>query len=223
MARLRWRLLREAVGTAAIVATLACGNPPSPKAATAAPVADTAVALDASHCGSFDDGTYGKKWPWQGYTSGAKQFACNVCRGGYANLQGDWRFVDFASEDPATPVTTLERLRIDGNTWSDRIRGDEGGKTVEQTLSGWYFCSDAAEMPSMDAVFVIDKAEPDGAFGNRAGTVFRATVKVKMGHDNQIALGLSNGIDGPFIGEFAYCKVGTTVGGHPCLDPFAAP
>ncbi|MBI5610668.1 MAG: hypothetical protein HY902_17460 [Deltaproteobacteria bacterium] len=174
--------------------------------------------LNTSKCGKFDDGTYGKKVPWQGYTAEGTLLSCNVCRGGYQNLNGSWRFIDFKTEDPATPVDP-ELLTFDGNTYTDRIRGDDGGKQVEQTSNGWYFCGDNVEIPSMDSIFVIEKATPDGAFGNHAGSFWRASVKTN-GND-LIALGLSEGLTGNIIGEYLYCRVGSTINGHPCTDPFA--
>lgn len=224
--------LRRSAAAAAVIGLglflAACGTTPSGAGGGAG--GDTSagkdsgggLVLDPSKCGKFDDGTYGKKVPWQGWQGEGKTISCNVCRGGYKNFQGAWRFIDFKTEDPATPLGdgVAELLTIDGNTFVDRITGPDPDKQADQTTQGYYFCGDAAEIPSMDAVFVIQKATPDGAFGNKTGGFFRASVKSGQGNDNLIALGLSEGLTGKLIGEFIYCKVGSTIAGHPCSDPF---
>lgn len=173
--------------------------------------------LNTSKCGKFDDGTYGKKVPWQGYQDGATFYSCNVCRGGYKVSQGKWRLVDGESMDPITPLDPgqAELLTIDGNTFTDHITGQDLGKPVDQTITGWYFCGDPAEIPSMNAVFVIETAVPDGAFANKAGSSFQALVGSGVGNTDLLVLGLDA------THAYVYCKVGSTINGHPCTDPFA--
>lgn len=207
------------------VSLAACSEPPTSAAVADAFGADGSIgASDVPRnpqCGSFDDGVYGAKRPWQGYSADGQTFTCNACRGGYPNLVGTWRFMDFDTESPATPLQNnyRETLQFDGNVWKNRLAEGEGAAQADGTLTGWYFCTDGAEMKSQDAVFHIDSAVPDGAFGNFAGSAFRASVKTNG--SNLIALGISQGITGKWLGEYLYCRVGSTIAGQPCLDPFA--
>lgn len=184
-------------------------------------------------CGKPDDDIYGKKRPWTGFSSGGKTFTCNVCPGGIDFFQGSWRFIDFKTEDPATPLKDgyKEGLYVDGNTFRYRQAGKDEGKDVDATLEGWYFCTDPAEFNPKDGagvVFVLDKVTPNGAFGNDTGSVFRASVKAEASDPQNpptISLGtvfgfLEEGQQGYEHYEFLYCKAGATVNGHPCLDPF---
>lgn len=182
---------------------------------------NTDVARNPS-CDKFDDGVYGKKLPWSGWQGGGKTFSCNTCRGGYQNLQGNWRFIDFKTEDPSTPLGKgyKETLRFDGNTLINRLYENDAGKVTEQTIDGWYFCTDAVELKSKDSIFVLERAQPSGAFGNSSGDFLRVSVKVNAADANLIALGISSGLDGKLIGEYLYCKVGSTIAGKPCSDPF---
>lgn len=182
---------------------------------------NTDVARNPS-CDKFDDGVYGKKLPWTGWQGGGKTFSCNTCRGGYQNLQGSWRFIDFKTEDPSTPLGKgyKETLKFDGNTLVNRLFEIDAGKATDQTIDGWYFCTDAAELKSKDAIFVLERAQPNGAFGNSSGDFLRVSVKVNAADANLIALGISSGLDGKLIGEYLYCKVGSTIAGKPCSDPF---
>lgn len=228
-----------AIADAALDATAEAGAGTN-AGADAGPVADTAAAevgpaVDASDaaaevsatsvCGKFDDSTFGKKKPWAPVTADGKKFQCNVCRGGYPNIQGAWRFIDFATEDPTTPLKDgyREVLTLDGNTFTDHLAGKDLGKDVTQTIAGWYFCADPIEMSTGDTVFLLESVAPDGAFGNQQGTVFRASVKADVANPVNpatIALGMSAGIQGKWIGEFLYCRIGSTVKGKPCTDPF---
>ncbi|MSP93397.1 MAG: hypothetical protein EXR79_16655 [Myxococcales bacterium] len=238
------RLFVTSAPLALCLAAVACSDPkPAATAADAAVASDAdgsragaadvpPASADASTdvsatavCGKSDDSTFGKKKPWSAFTSEGKTFQCNVCRGGYPNIQGAWRFIDFATEDPSTPLKDgyRERLTIDGNTFTNQLEGKDLGKDVTQTIAGWYFCADPNEMSTGDTVFVLESVAPDGAFGNQQGTVFRATVKADAAdpaNPATIALGMSAGIKGKWIGEFLYCRIGSTLNGKPCSDPF---
>jgi hypothetical protein len=196
-------------------------GPDATETETSAPQDATAAVV----CGKFDDGTYGKKKPWTSFTGptskGSKSFTCNVCRGGYPNMQGTWRLIDFKTEDPTQDKK--EALTFDGNTFASHYRETTAGKTVETKASGWYFCADPAEMTTGDTVFVVDAVDPPTALTEVFGPVFRASVKTDASDPvtpPSIALGLSAGLDGKFVGEFVYCRVGATWKGKPCADPF---
>ncbi len=213
------QFLAMLAAVAALVA--ACGSSASSSSNVSSDASgDTSTAdLNTSKCGKFDDGAYGKKVPWQGYQEGSTVYSCNVCRGGYKASQGQWRLVDGESMDPITPldVGQAELLTIDGNTFSDHLTGQDLGKQADQTITGWYFCGDAAEIPSMDAVFVIQTAVPDGAFANKAGTSFQALVGSGIGTTDILTLALAPDTTHAYV----YCRVGSTINGHACTDPFA--
>ncbi len=240
-------MARRLLVVAALVA--ACTTPSTPPSTAAdssdAAVVDSGAAADGSStdaasgtqtwqpttdvtsvprnpaCGPFDDSKLGQKQGWSGYTIGKQVFTCNVCRGGDSLLQGKWRQIDFATEDPATPMgDDKELLTVDGNVWRDRIAGkDKDGKVKEQTVDGWYFCSDAAEWPSKDQFWVLEQAVPPSLFGNNKGNVLRLLALTK-GKD-LLALTIYDAVDSKTTKTYNYCRVGSTIKGHPCNDPFA--
>ena len=185
---------------------------------------DVSAAIDAPKrspgCGTFDDGTYGKKHAWGGFTQDAKDYTCNVCRGGYPGDQGTWRLIDFATESPSTSLGDYrETLTFDGNTWHNHLSGDDLGKQVDATVDGWFWCADPAEISSSNAVFIAEKVQPEGAFGWHSGTVFSGDIK-SQGQDLR-ALGLYTGFEKGKHDEWLYCRVGSTVSGVACSDPYA--
>ena len=173
-------------------------------------------------CGDFDDGCYGKKRSWGGFTAAGKLFTCNACRGGYPNLVGSWRFIDFDTEDPATPLNDgyRETLTFDGNTFSMHLAGTDLGKEAEGTVDGWFFCADGAELANQHAVFEVTKAAPDGLFAWSTGFVWSGDLKVSG--SNLLAFGFHfDGFESGPWGEALYCRIGSTIKGHACADPFA--
>lgn len=184
---------------------------------------DAATAPDAPArnpaCDKFDDGTYGKKVPWQGFTHKGKTYTCNTCRGGYPNLVGGWRLVDFDTEDPTVDMNGYkERLSFDGNTFEMRMSGEDLGKQVEAVATGWYFCTDGIELSNQRSIFIFDKVEPDGAFGWKGGAITSAETLTQG--TNKLAFGFSDEFEGKLPGYSTYCKVGSTVSGKACDDPF---
>lgn len=196
--------------------------------------ADTSTAVDGAitrnpACGKFDDGKHGQKIPWDGFASGATKLTCNSCRGGYPNIVGKWRYVDGKTEDPRVPLKSTdgtpyaETLEFDGNTWTNTIAGVDLGKPVTATISGWFFCSDVAELAGAPGVFVQQTVAPEGAFGNKSDTAWRADI-------------LTNGTDRILLGDVGfdsltkagtadlpYCRIGSVVDVEgtkvPCTDP----
>lgn len=170
-------------------------------------------------CDKYDDGVYGKKLPWQGFSAKGKTFTCNACRGGYPNLVGTWRLIEFGKDDPTLPLKDgyKETLTFDGNTFVMHMAGKDLGKDVDATATGWYFCADAAELANKRNIFVFDKVVPEGAFGWPSGHIISAEILTK---GNAIAFGFADTWDGKLPGYFEYCKVGTDLNGKPCADPF---
>lgn len=176
-------------------------------------------------CGPFDDGTSGKKHAWSGYSADNFTFTCNTCRGGYASLKGTWRFIDFKTEDPATDLQGYaETLQFDGNSWRNHLKGKDNNVQTDATVDGWYFCGDAVEMPvskMAHEVLVVENAVPNGAFGNTIGDAYGVSIKTSTVNSDLIAIGLYDAIDGKYLYENSYCRIGSTIKGHPCSDPFA--
>lgn len=184
--------------------------------------ADAAVPVKRNPaCGPFDASARGKKVPWNGYTIGQQTFTCNSCRGGDPLLQGQWRQIDFKTEDPATPMgDNKDVLTIDGNTWRQRIAGkDTAGKVQEQVIDGWYFCSDGAEFISKDQFWIMDNVVPDGIFGNKNGSFLRISA-LTSGSD-LLALIVYDSFESKTTKTYNFCRVGSTIKGHLCNDPFA--
>ena len=177
-------------------------------------------------CGPFDDGTYGKKRPWQGFEHEGVLYTCNRCRGGDPNIQGTWRAVHFDTEDPTTPLgdNYKETLTFDGNTWSQHSSGLDGGVMVDAKIGGWYFCGDKPEILNKAKVFVTTKVEPDGAFGWTNGIVY--TVITYMQGEDKLDFSFWDGFNTGGNHDALYCRVGTVVETLTgdlkyCGDPFA--
>ncbi len=215
-------ILLAGCGTSA-VPTGATSGPADTKADAVASPPDVALATDAPTrspaCGKFDDGVYGQKHPWSGFVQDGKTYTCNECRGGYPGDQGTWRLIDFATENPSTSLGDFrETLTFDGNTWRDHLAGDDLGKQVDAMVDGWFWCADTSELTSGNAVFIVDSVKPEGAFGWQSGMVFSGDIK-SNGKDLR-ALGLFTGFEGGKHNEWLYCRVGSTISGVPCSDPF---
>ncbi len=159
---------------------------------------------------------------FDGFAAGNKTYGKDTCPGGDAKIAGRWRLVDGNTEDPATVLTgatTAEMLTFDGNTFIDHIAGVDQGSPANQTMTGWYFCADASELASKDYGMHIDTATPSGAFGNSSGDVWFATVLMQGG--DQLGIAVSDASDKNPSGILLYCRVGSTINGHCCNDPFA--
>lgn len=159
--------------------------------------------------------------PWTEFAFAGKTYKLNKCEKGDPLLQGSWRLVDFETEDPATPLsdTAKEVFTFDGNTFTDHLSGPDLGKETEQTNSGWYFCGDVSELSSKRHVMIIDKAIPNGTFGNSVGDTY--SVEFLMDGANKMAFGLAKSFEGKVEGYNKFCRIGSTVNGHCCNDPFA--
>lgn len=195
------------------------GAEPGPKYVCNPPTGKTTPTRD-QNCAAFDDKVHGCKYPWAGFVAGTQSFTCNACRGGDPLAQGAWRFVDFTTEDPTTPLNAelKQRLVVDGNTWHLRRSYVKDGVKGDIRIDGWYFCSDAAEMPSKDVVWVVTAVSPPGGFGYEPGSHYSGTFKTK-GTD-MLAWGLYEGMHSGKHFEEIYCRVGTKVQDKDCTDPF---
>lgn len=170
---------------------------------------------------NFDDSTYGCKAPWYGVKQGGVAYSCNRCRGGDPKAQAQWRAVDFATEDPSKPLSGnhKEVLTIDGNTWHLQAEHtDSTGKVHTVRVDGWYWCSDGAELKTESLVFHATHKEGSDLFGWFAPDVFTGLFLTK-GAD-QLAWSYNEGFETKKAGDALYCRVGSTIKGKPCGDPF---
>jgi hypothetical protein len=46
------------------------------------------------------------------------------------------------------------------------------------------------------------------------------SVKINAGSDDLIALGVYSGLSDTLLGEYLYCRIGSSVAGKACSDPF---
>lgn len=177
----------------------------------------------AAGCEAPDDGSYGCKRAWYGLVAGGVTYTCNRCRGGDPKAQGSWRAIDFATEDPSVPLPEGRRevLIVDGNTWHLRSAKNAGGGAgaVEVRVDGWYACADPAELKSGNVLFSTTAAAPNDTLGWYAPDVFSGHFLSKG--TSLLAWGFYAGVETDWIGDALYCRVGTTVAGKPCVDPFA--
>jgi hypothetical protein len=175
----------------------------------------------AASCEKPDDGSYGCKRTFTGLTVGGQNFTCNLCLGGDPAAQGRWRALAFDSEDPekALPGGRKELLVIDGNTWHLHARSELDGKIEEVRVDGWYMCADAAELASQRLIFTTTLAQPQDGLGWFSPDTFSGEFLTKGG--NLLAWGLNAGFERDWIGYVNYCKIGTTVGGVLCREPFS--
>ncbi|MCO4763779.1 MAG: hypothetical protein KC502_19860 [Myxococcales bacterium] len=170
---------------------------------------------------TFDDGNYGCKAPWYGIKHGGTAYTCNRCRGGDPKTQGKWRAIEFDSEDPAKamPNGRKELLIVDGNTWHLRT-GKKGkdGKWIEAKVDGWYWCADGAELKTEDNAFHVTSVSGSKELGWFAPDLFTGHF-FSSGPDLR-AWGIFAGFNKDWIGDTKYCRVGSTLKGKACSDPF---
>jgi hypothetical protein len=173
-------------------------------------------------CGEFDDGVYGTMRPWRGFFYDDQPYTCNVCPGGIPAIQGTWRRYALSVDDPTAPPEdgVAQRFVIDGNTWRIEMRGDDLGEYLESEMGGWYFCSDQPENTARLKVFITEYVSPNGAFGWLRNMVWSADTLTGQENSGDMLLLRYEGVGGKAMGQRRYCKIGGTVWGKPCRDPF---
>ena len=178
-------------------------------------------------CGEFDDGVYGDKHPWRGFEHEGVLYTCNTCRGGIEALQGSWRVLDFATEDPEVALADdwRQTFTFDGNTWRQVATWREGDTERTATIEGWYWCSSKPEVHNEAKVFVFTTLAPEDAFGYAPGAVLTADLLQSTEGGDKLAFMFYEGFNvGDQLAE-VYCRVGstvTTLAGEvkPCASPF---
>ena len=176
-------------------------------------------------CPEADPKMHGPSIPWNGFTYEGTTYTCNTCPGGDEYIQGKWRAV-FDPDDPSAVYdedpTFRESIEFEGNTFRNILEGMDLGQKVTALVEGWYFCSTKPETKNNVKFFVINKAQPDGAFGWSTGYVF--TGDTLMSDANNILFGWYDGVvtssGSPWGGTAPYCRIGQEINGIPCNDPF---
>ena len=170
----------------------------------------------------------GAQVPWSGFSHEGEDYTCNRCVNGIESLQGRWRLVDFATEDPETTLTNDWRqiITFDGNTWEQRARWESDTGTTEASLAGWYWCASKPELNNEATVFVVSDLSPSDAFGYGPDYVFSADLLESADGGDKFAFWFYDGFNrGEQVAEI-YCRIGgeiTTLAGETraCPDPFA--
>lgn len=163
-------------------------------------------------------------YPWCGSSNGSDTYTCNGCPDGHPLLQGRFRamgFCDAMAGDPDvdTPVPSdfAELLFIEGNTWYARIKN--GSNNSDYEARGWYFCSEQPENSNAHLFWVTTEVITDTSGTAQVGDTIRTDVPLDAG-DGPL-LFYFNELMGSDAGVNAtYCKIGETVNGEECYDPF---
>jgi len=171
--------------------------------------------------GPIADSPPGCHTGWTGFSYGDKTFTCNNCPDGDPVAQGLWRFIDFQTEDPSTPLGDGygELLAVDGNTWHLHMKGQDRGKPADVRVDGWYMCTDGVEMKNKDKIFVVTGMDRDGGFGWNKGLVF--TAQFMVNGPDLLAFAMYKDFGKTWYGDALYCRVGSVIKGKPCNNPFA--
>lgn len=166
-------------------------------------------------CNAPSSFSKGENVPWKGFIHDGKTYTCNRCPGGDEPAQGEWRFVDFDTEDPETKLNDnyKELLIFEGSTWRQHSSGLDLGQQTDAWIEGYYFCGDVAEIPDQKHVFVVTRVEPEGAFGWQEGLVFTGKL-YKQGTD-KLAFEFQEGFLTGKLGVAMYCRPGTMVNTYP--------
>jgi len=184
-------------------------------------------------------------WPFTGlqYTpqtekSGSDQYAftCTKCPNGYDGVGGKYRrFIDDNASLP-DPKDSAETWEFIGNAFINIIdEVDSGtGKRARVTARGYYFCPEPDEFFDQiegkewwNVVLVYTEVDPPGAFGIDPGVAdpcfFGFSTEGGFGNDLGVACNLFWDPKGTWQTTDTYCRIGATVNGRSCEDPFAAP
>ena len=104
----------------------------------------------------------------------------NRCPKGKDTLQGKWRFIGKSR----TP-DFRDELDVRGTHFVERLSGRPDGKPLKARLEGEIRC-----LFSNRVLVMVDKAQPEGAFGNHAGDAFPCDVLGAMdgSHDRFLLL-----------------------------------
>lgn len=181
-------------------------------------------------CNKTLDQTDGHSYPFQGIVANGKTFTCTACPTGFNKLNGQWLW--FAENEDGDITLDLKSagydmssdlLTFNGNTFVEVITGVDSasGQEVTQTIEGYFVCPTPEEMPSLQFLWVITKATPEGAFGNKSGDIYPYAQLDSTGGVNDMMLWFDydwSGSPAPFQ-QAKYCRKGQTFYGVSCEVP----
>ncbi len=185
---------------------------------------------EAVVCDTVLDSTDGHTYPFQGLTSHGKTITCTACPSGFNKLNDEWLW--FAEDEDGNLTLDLmaagfdmtsDELTFNGNTFVEVISGvDAGsGQQVTQRIEGYFVCPTPEEMPSLQFIWVITKAEPEGAFGNKVGDSYPYAQLDSTAGVNDMMLWFDydwSGSPAPFQ-QAKYCRRGEIFSGVMCEIP----
>jgi hypothetical protein len=185
---------------------------------------------EAVVCDTVLDSTDGHTYPFQGLTSHGKTITCTACPTGFNKLNDEWLW--FAEDEDGNLTLDLkaagydmtsDELTFNGNTFVEVITGvDSGsGQQVTQRIEGYFVCPTPEEMPSLQFIWVITKADPEGAFGNKAGDSYPYAQLDSTAGVNDMMLWFDydwSGSPAPFQ-QAKYCRRGESFSGVMCEIP----
>jgi len=190
----------------------------------------TPPAGDTVACGTVLDQTEGHSYPFQGLSAEGKTFTCTACPTGFNKLNDEWLwFVEDENGNLTLDLKaagydmTSDELTFNGNTFAEVISGiDSGtGQQVTQRIEGYFVCPTPAEMPSLQFIWVITKADPEGAFGNKTGDTYPyAQLDSTAGvNDMMLWFDYDWSFSPPPFQQAKYCRRGATFSGVLCEIP----
>ncbi len=157
-------------------------------------------------------------------------FSCTKCPGGTLGITGKYKYFendDVRSPDPGDWKETWEFY---GNRFVNHIRGvDTDGQMKEIVSEGYYFCPTTKELTGIkspdfwNVVIVYLTATPNGPFGIEAPVADLSFLGVEtIGGADRIGVAVNQfwDPDATWQNTHQYCRIGTTLGGRVCEDPF---
>jgi hypothetical protein len=158
-------------------------------------------------------------------------FTCTKCPGGMLWIEGKYVYFQNDNVRSQGPGDYQETLTFSGNSFVNVIKGvDTDGVMKEAKVIGYYFCPDQTELLPMkflehwNIVIVYVSTDSPGAFGiygNVADLAFMGGIvgSYPLSRIN-LQVNLLWDVAGSYQTSVEYCRVGTTLNGKVCTDPF---
>ena len=187
----------------------------------------------------------GFTYPWCGLnipasksaSGAAYDFTCDTCPSGIPGLSGMYRVYGFedngngaASVDLPDPAQYAETLYVDGNTFRIHVRDAQGGPVTEAEYAGWFLCTDKGELTNRHLFWVITDVSISG-LDAAVGQVFESDflnslsdtsgVNIAWFTSDKLAVANNSCTAAAPCPTWSYCKIGSTLSGKECYDPFA--
>lgn len=158
-------------------------------------------------------------------------FTCTMCPGGTLGIKGTYKYFTEDNVDTPDPAVWKETWEFFGNRFVNVIEGVDSGDNQHKSVvaEGYFFCPDPDELDWIkspdfwNVVLVYLDAKPAGAFGIEPGSIDLCFLGVENMAADRIGLACNLFWDanGTWQTTDQYCKLGTTLGGRTCSDPFA--